>query len=230
MIIQKYGVQLRRMTIQDQELLRTWRNAAHVSRFMAFREHITTQMQIDWFQSVNNFNNYYYIIEYQGKAIGLINDKNIDYVNHTSEGGLFLHDTSFYNTLVPVWASLALLENSFITFRGEKSFAHILKDNTKAQSFNKMLGYELCPDQENQENQLYLLTRERFIRNSRKLVKAATTLAEEKSFRMSFNAADRLSGLIEFLEGQMTHQYVERVEEKDGIKTYHFQTNILLSL
>lgn len=41
MIVSRYGVKLIKLQQEHVELLRTWRNAEKISRFMEFRDHIT---------------------------------------------------------------------------------------------------------------------------------------------------------------------------------------------
>ena len=53
------------------------------------------------------------------------------------------------------------------------SRVRILKDNARAIQYNKMLGYELLTNQEATDNQLYVLTKERFKKVGLKLNKAA---------------------------------------------------------
>ena len=109
MLIRMFGITLRRMRLQDIELVREKRNLDEVQQFMAYRNYITPEMQLMWFNSINNFDNFYYLIEYQGKTIGLLNDKKMDWQARTSESGLFLWDAEYLNTFVPVLASLVFL-------------------------------------------------------------------------------------------------------------------------
>ena len=85
MILEGYGVKLYRLTEEKIELLRRWRNDPKIQQYMGYREHITSEMQKAWFERINNDNNYYFIIEYEGKEIGCINIKDIDYVKKTCE-------------------------------------------------------------------------------------------------------------------------------------------------
>ena len=83
MIIKKFGITFKRLEKNDIELLRQWRNAPSISQYMEYREHITPEMQEEWFESVNNNNNLYFIIEYKGKKIGPTNGKDIDWEKHS---------------------------------------------------------------------------------------------------------------------------------------------------
>lgn len=139
---------------------------------MEYREEITPEMQEKWFRSIDNFNNFYMIIHYEGKDIGLINAKNINWEKQQFESGIFIYDVSFYQTFVPAIVSLLITDVFFRLFGWETIYAHILKNNERAKSFNVMLGYEKCENQENIENQLYLLKREVFENKTEKLRKS----------------------------------------------------------
>jgi len=67
MELSKYGVKLHRLREEDIELVRTWRNSPLIRQYMEFRDEITPEMQKEWFLSINNNENYYFIIEYQQK-------------------------------------------------------------------------------------------------------------------------------------------------------------------
>ncbi|MEA3504167.1 MAG: GNAT family N-acetyltransferase, partial [Bacteroidota bacterium] len=161
MKIFKYGITLKRITEDDLELLRTWRNSEHVNRFMEYREHITVGMQKKWFESVNNYNNFYYLIIYKGEKVGVINDKDIlrgD--DKVSEAGLFIAEEKYRNTHVPLLASLMMIEISLFILQGKINYIHVLRDNKQAIAYNKSLGYQLCERQDDVENQKYFLTPE----------------------------------------------------------------------
>ena len=170
----RYGLTLKRLTEDDLELLRGWRNSDKVNRYMEYREYITPEMQKEWFNSINNPDNFYYIIIYNGEKIGMINEKGFDRSgSKTSESGLFLASEKYKNSFVPVFASLILLEISFFFLGGKDSYIRILKDNISSISYNTRLGYRLCENQEDIENQKYVLTRESFIQNTLKVRRAA---------------------------------------------------------
>ncbi|MCF8308796.1 MAG: GNAT family N-acetyltransferase [Bacteroidales bacterium] len=179
MKIHKYGVTLKRITEEDIELLRQWRNSEQINRHMEYREYITPEMQKKWFDSINNYNNFYYLIIYKGDKVGVINEKNIDRSGKgTSESGLFIANKNYYKTFVPLLASLTLIELNFYLLGGKESYIRTLRDNKEAIAYNKSLGYELCEGQENVENQLYVLTRENFEKKTRKIRKAASRFTD----------------------------------------------------
>ncbi len=206
MKICKYGITLNRLRREDIEFVREKRNSDEVRRFMEFRAEITPEMQEQWFESINNFENFYYIIEYKGVKIGLLNDKNMDWKARTSESGLFLWDESYINTMVPVLASLCLLDVGFYYLNWNTSYSKVLRDNAQAIEYVSNLGYELCEGQEEAENQLYYLTRELFETKGKKIQKAARAFLEDESGEgyLLLEPVDYETGIAQKIENYFT--------------------------
>jgi len=129
MIVEKYGIQLKKITIEDIELIRTKRNAENISSKMIYREFISPEQQLKWFNSINNFNNFYYLIIYNQQPIGLINDQNLDWKNLTSEAGLFVWEENYLKTIVPALATLTLMELGFEILSWNKTVIKVLASN-----------------------------------------------------------------------------------------------------
>jgi RimJ/RimL family protein N-acetyltransferase len=219
MKLTKYGITLRRLREGDVERVRQWRNSPQINQFMEYRGNITPEMQRDWFRSVDNFNNFYFIIEYGQKDIGLINSSNIEWETVSSEGGIFLWDDQYYETFVPVWASLCLLETTYFVMGAGKSVIKTLKDNERAKKLNIHLGYELLEGQEDVYNQVYILTRESFTKHAHKLIKAASLLAgnDPGGHTLFFDLEDIKSGLADsFHEKILKEMILEYKETEDG--------------
>jgi UDP-4-amino-4,6-dideoxy-N-acetyl-beta-L-altrosamine N-acetyltransferase len=211
MIVSKYGLILRRLRLEDIELVRQKRNSEAIRNVMQFREEITPEMQLHWFNNINNFENYYYIVEYQGKKIGLINDKHMDWEARTSESGLFFWDTDYINTFIPILASLVLLDVGFYYLDWRVSYIHVRHDNPSAVAYIKQIGYTISEGQENEENQLYFLSRENFETKGKSIRKAAQAFRDDaypQGFMM-LEPADFDSGLA---------QQVEEYFDKAGIR------------
>jgi len=165
MKLEKYGVTLTRITHDKIELVRNWRNDPKIAMYMEFRDFITPEMQEEWFKKIDNDNNYFFIIEYGGKEIGLINIKDIDYEQKTGEGGIFIYDDSYLNSDVSFRASLCICDFFFETLNLERKIAHVLNDNKRAIQYNLLLGFEKQPNQEDAYNQLYYLEKEKYFKN-----------------------------------------------------------------
>lgn len=178
LILEQYGVRLVRVQEKDIELIRTWRNNPDVAGFMEYRKHITAEEQKIWFRSINNKNNYYFIIEYEGKKVGLINSKNYDPKVGFGEGGIFISDKEYINSFAAVFASLCLLNFMFEKIAvSQVSRVRVLKSNERAIQYNKLLGYKLMPGQEEIENQLYELHISDYKTIGSKLNKTASLLS-----------------------------------------------------
>ncbi len=206
MKICKYGITLNRLRQDDLEFVREKRNSEDVRRVMEFREEITPEMQQKWFESINNFENFYYLIEYKGVKIGLLNDKNMDWKARTSESGLFLWNETYIDTIVPVLASLCLLDTGFYYLDWNISYIKVLRDNPKAIEYVNSLGYTLLEGQENVANQKYYLTRELFETKGKKIKKAARAFLDEESGEgyLLLEPFDYESGLAQQIENYFT--------------------------
>ncbi len=171
MTIEKYGVTLKRLTVDKIELVRNWRNDPKISQYMEFRDYITPEMQAKWFAKINNDQNYYFIIEYKGKEIGLTNVKDIDYGAKTGEGGIFIYDDSFLNSDIPFRVIFALNDFCFDELHLEKMIAHIMSDNKRAIDFNRVLGYKKDESSPESGKMVYILTKEDYLKQRNRFAK-----------------------------------------------------------
>lgn len=187
MIVQQYGVIYHRVSPKDLETLRYWRNQEFIRNTMQFKEYITPGMQQAWFEKINNKFNYYFIIEHEGKKIGLINCKDTEPDTRVAEGGIFIWEKSYWGTPVPALASLTLLQAVFEVFKtGEASIATVACDNKRALEFNLMLGYRIKDTTPDGQYYKLILTRERYDSHCRKLIRAAAILhKDDAEFKVS---------------------------------------------
>ena len=137
-----FGLVLRRITIQDIELVRGWRNQPSVRNQMLVQDEISAAQQVLWFEKINNPFNYYFIIEVNELPIGVIHAKNIDEQSMVGEGGVFIGDDKFIGTDIPARASMLILYFCFSKISVNTSLAKVKEDNFLALEFNKSLGYK----------------------------------------------------------------------------------------
>lgn len=174
LVFKQYGIELRRVKQDDIELIRYWRNHNDIRRYMGYQKKISQKQQELWFESINNKFNYYFLIYYLDRKIGVINCKDVDLNDRYGEGGIFIWDKEALNSFAPSLATIILIDLIFNTLEiTDVSFIQILKSNQRAINYNKKLGYFLAPHQENINNQLYVLTKERFNKVFPKLKKGA---------------------------------------------------------
>jgi UDP-4-amino-4,6-dideoxy-N-acetyl-beta-L-altrosamine N-acetyltransferase len=142
MQIAAYGIILRPLTEADLEQVRHWRNAEHVRQHMQYREYITEAMQLSWFRALDKHCNYYFTIQKDAEKIGVVNLKDIDWKRQTAEAGIFIGEEKYLNTLVPVLATVSIMEYAFETLQIKSLRAKIASANLKAVLFNESIGYQ----------------------------------------------------------------------------------------
>lgn len=143
MTLSGFGVVLRRINTDDIEQIRRWRNQDFVRDQMFERELITETQQEAWFQTVNNANNYYFIMEFDQKAFGLIYAKNVDPELMVGEGGIFIGEDHFLTSDAPARASVLLLYFCFNKLGLNNSLIRVKKSNKLALKYNQILGYSI---------------------------------------------------------------------------------------
>lgn len=212
------------MREEDIEMVRQWRNDPVVANNYEFRDFITPEMQQKWFHSVNNIHHLYTILEYQKEKIGVINIKNIDWEQKTCEGGIFLPDPKYHNSGLPAIISYITTEIIFRMFEWNEGYAHVLKENIPVQQFVKMLGYELMPGQENENNQMYLITRETFDKKGDKIRKAISVLTgnDEKGVLQIQSGSFDNPVVLAWEEKVKTSRFIQRVENTPEGRFYYF--------
>lgn len=172
--ISDYGVELVQLTFNKIELVRKWRNSDKIKQYMEFRGEITKEMQINWFEKVNQSNNdYYFLIKVDGKEVGLINIKSINRNEKCAESGIFIWDDTCLHSGVSYRAALCLFDFSFQVLSLDYLNAHIYNTNIRSIKFHEKFGFELKLERqvENEEhNDLYILRKELYIENRSKVI------------------------------------------------------------
>lgn len=227
MKLQKYGLTLERLYEKDIELVRYYRNLPQIQQYMHFRGHISKKMQRKWFESIDNHSNYYFIIHFEGKKIGLVNCKNIDWINNTSESGLFIWDIDYINSPVPLIASLILGEFGFGFLQGEKNSIRVLTGNKKAVDFNRMIGYEPIGTPEKDGLQFFVQTRETFIAKTKKLRKLALSLSNGDPRLYLYVEPHDYNGLAQmFFKYMQMFSFNYEIKKEGGTEIYGFMFDL----
>jgi UDP-4-amino-4,6-dideoxy-N-acetyl-beta-L-altrosamine N-acetyltransferase len=176
MKISRYGITLEKLKPEHTELVRNWRNDPKISRFMFYKGEITAEMQRDWFSSIDNEQNFFFIIRYNNEAVGLINISSIDWENKTAYTGLFIYEENFWGTGVPVMASLAMLDIFLLLLDIQSVYAKVKGNNTVAHSYNSSLGFSRTKKIELGLGYEYLLQKEIYLLETKELRNAAIHL------------------------------------------------------
>ncbi|MBL7138704.1 MAG: GNAT family N-acetyltransferase [Bacteroidales bacterium] len=225
MKLSKYGIDLILLKEEEIELVRQWRNHPSVVSNYEYREYITPEMQREWFKTINNIHNLYFIVEYKGEKMGVVNAKNIDWENQTFESGIFIPEGKYSNTFIPAMISIMTMELGFRLFGWFKGYAHVLKTNKPVQSMIRSVGYTLCDGQEDVENQLYEVTFEKFLQKAEKLIRAMHTVTggEEGMTVTIFREDFQNEMILKWEEIGKKNADVIRVEEVEEGRIYYLK-------
>ncbi len=140
--LEGYGVKLKRLTHDKIEMVRQWRNDPKISQYMFYREYITPEMQEKWFANLDKKCNYYFIIEYDGKDVGLINIKDIDWEKRCGEPGQFMYYDEYLDSDVSLRASLCMGDWIWSELGLEYELIEVVRTNKRALDFNRLFGYK----------------------------------------------------------------------------------------
>lgn len=173
-----YGVTLRRLTHDKIEMLRQWRNDPKIQQYMIYREHITPEMQEKWFEKINNDNNFYFIIEYEGREVGMINIKDVDYEKKTGEPGQFMYADDLLDSDVSMRASLCLMDFVWETLGLESMYIHVVASNKRALDYNLLIGYEIVSGYEDEEDLMLDISREKAMNPNPKFIRIKKVLGK----------------------------------------------------
>lgn len=181
MKITRYGITLKRMEADDAELIRQWRNDPKISKFMFYKGEITPAMQSEWFASIDNDQNFFFIIEHNNAPAGLINISSIDWENKTAYTGLFIYDDKFLSSDIPVMASLAMLDVFFLLFDIQLVYAKVKGNNSVAHQYNSSLGFTRTKKIEFGLGYEYILQKELYLLEAKQIRNAAIHLRGNKT-------------------------------------------------
>ncbi len=190
MILSRYGVKLIKLTQEHIELLRTWRNADKISRFMEFREHITPEMQQRWFESLSDERDFYFMIEYHGVLVGMIHTSGIDWKAGKGDAGLFIYDDKYLSTYTPVLASLCMVDLFFGVLNLKQLYAKVMVNNPVAASYNRNLGFKPLPAKEGSTFQMFELNKDDYFKATENLRSKAIAV-EGNHFTLQLSKANR---------------------------------------
>lgn len=186
MKIQGVGVDLLRLRKEHIELLRYWRNHPDIVVFMDYRTFITEEMQLKWFENLDATKDFYFIISFEKKDIGLIHLSDISWQNKSGHAGLFIWDQKYWNTQVPVFASMHLISFAFEFLGLEKLIAKVMHSNSTAIRYNTSLGFKAVNKFENYS--IYEL--EEADASYEKLKKRLSKLSKKKPLSYQVNTQD----------------------------------------
>ncbi len=136
-------VSLEPLCIATLEQLRVWRNSHSINQYMDYRQIITHDQQIRWFEEKKKSSDRFYIIRHQNEPIGMTHLDRMDKVKNTAYAGLFIGEERFQGTGVALSASLLLLEIGFEQLNLNTIYAKVSEQNRIAMDYNLAIGFAL---------------------------------------------------------------------------------------
>lgn len=191
MKITRYGLTLHRLEKDQTELIRQWRNDRKISKFMFYKGDITSDMQQEWFDSIDNEQNFFFLIYYKNAPVGLINISSIDWESKTAYTGLFIYDDKFLASDIPVMASLAMLDVFFLLFDIQSVYAKVKGNNKTAHNYNSSLGFSRTKKIEYGLGYEYMLQKEIYLIETAHIRNAALRLKGNKTV-IELSAKDKV--------------------------------------
>jgi UDP-4-amino-4,6-dideoxy-N-acetyl-beta-L-altrosamine N-acetyltransferase len=169
------SITLTKLNEGNLELLRNWRNTPEISSNMEYRGHITSEDQHLWFSNLCTKTNYYFIINYQNRKIGLIHLNKFDHDKSSAHAGLFIAENEFTGTGISLGASLLLLTYAFDELNLDIVYAKIKRDNLSALKYNSGLGF-VFEKNLNESFSLYSITKSDYIEKKSLLIKLSQVI------------------------------------------------------
>jgi len=226
MKICKYGITLNLLSQHDLEFVREKRNSENSDPVSESTGEITSEMQQQWFDSINITKNLYFIVEYKGIRSGMVNTQITDWQKGSAVSELTLWNESFEETEISLLALLCLLEVEFYYLDWKVSYLRIKSNNTNAIESATSLGYELTESGQNSENPLYFLNREAFETKGRQAQLKAQPFKEKGTDEgyLLLEPVDYKSGIAHKIENHITESGVYlRRKGKAGSRMYFRQ-------
>lgn len=143
MILKCNEFELRRVTEDDLELLRTWRNKPEINSYMFNREYITPEMQHAWYSNLDQMKNWYFIFSDSVKDIGVIAITGIDWAKLDCTSNIFMGDEKFLGTPYPIFATYFVTLFGFYVLPIRLVRSRVISHNKNAIGLNRFFGFEI---------------------------------------------------------------------------------------
>jgi RimJ/RimL family protein N-acetyltransferase len=161
-VISKFGITFKRLDLEQLELVRQWRNSDDVRLFMQYQEMISPDEQLQWFNNVNNSENYYFIAYKDEEPFGVYNVKNILSQFKSAEVGVYLINKRYWELDWSMRGTFLLMDFVFHGLKLNSVIAHVLKSNKKTYYYNRQLGFHEDVLLSNEKSYFLILKKEDF--------------------------------------------------------------------
>ncbi|WP_454626229.1 UDP-4-amino-4,6-dideoxy-N-acetyl-beta-L-altrosamine N-acetyltransferase [Bradyrhizobium cenepequi] len=129
-------------TLADSDLLFRWRNSPHVAEFQ-YTDHVITREEHDaWLPRVlADDRRAYWIVEVDGKPVGLANLAAIDMHNRRCEWAFYIGESELVGKGVGSWIERQVLREVFLKRELNKLSCEVLDDNEAANAIHRKFGF-----------------------------------------------------------------------------------------
>ena len=135
-------VGFRRIRDSDLQTLRAWRNSPEISQAMYSEHHITEEEHKAWFLALRqDASKSYWIIELDGRAVGLANVINIDFQDRSAEWAFYLADASTRGKGVGLYVEYCVLACVFDYWNLEALNCEVLETNAGVSAMHESVGF-----------------------------------------------------------------------------------------
>lgn len=135
-------IKLRKLNIEDIELVRSWRNSEEVSKYMYTSNSISKEDQQKWFASIStDQSSEYWIIEYEGKKLGLAQITSISKIFDSCSWAFYLGDTSVRGAGIGSKVEYNVLQYVFETLNLNKLNCTVISFNDSVIKMHENFGF-----------------------------------------------------------------------------------------
>lgn len=136
-------VELRPLRPDDKDRLLVWRNSPEVAAYMYTDHQITEAEHARWFAGVKgDERRAYWIIEMDGRPVGLANFYDIDRRNRRCAWAYYLADPAVRGRGVGGFVEYAMIEKAFKTFGLQKLWCEVLCSNAGVIRMHQRFGFK----------------------------------------------------------------------------------------
>lgn len=135
------SLELLKVTAEDLEQIMNWRMKPEVTKYMYTDPILTLDNQKEWFKSIqNNDSVKYWMIKIDGIKIGVINLRDIDYVNRRCTWGYYIGDDSFKGRGIASTLECNMYDYVFNVLCFNKFWCEVFTFNEKVISIHEKFG------------------------------------------------------------------------------------------
>lgn len=134
-------IELRKLTIDDIEMVRNWRNSKEVSSYMYTETYIKMEEQLKWFNNIDWEKSIYWIIEFNGKGLGLASVTSIDRTLQSCYWAFYLGDTTVRGAGIGAKVEFNVIEHVFSELNLNKLRCEVFVSNDKVIKMHEKYGF-----------------------------------------------------------------------------------------